>query len=249
MPEIFLLRADCFAHNQLSFFFWRVNSCLAPLRLRSRTGSPLPCRFVRKTRIHHARSRMEISALLLCDCGHGWVRNSTEKYGGVAHGILRAMCLGNSGAHGCVTESPKVRFPPVSHVQCDTVKCTEARERSYSRLHGSGTMPPQNTNSPRQMPDGCQCLAPLRLRRAGIARCRYCWQRNRTYRSYRTYKTGALLEQGAFKTQEYMALTQKNKACKSCFLQFSCTVIPVSFWSFLSFLSFTLLTLWLCARC
>ena len=175
--------------------------------------------------------------------GYGWVRMGTDGYGGVAHGILRAMCLGNSGAHGCVTESPKVRFPPVSHVQCDTVKCTEARERSYSRLHGSGTMPPQNTNSPRQMPDGCQGLAPLRLRRAGIARCRYCWQRNRTY------KTGALLEQEAFKTQEYMALTQKNKACKSCFLQFSCTVIPVSFGLFLSFLSFILFTLWLCAGC
>ena len=117
--------------------------------------------------------------------GYGWVRRS-----GTWH--TEGYVLGKFRSTWLRVEHPKVRGPPVSHVQCDTVKCTEARERSYSRLHGSGTMPPQNTNSPRQMPDGCQCLVPLRLRRAGIARCRYCWQRNRTYRSYRTYKTGAL---------------------------------------------------------
>ena len=46
--------------------------------------------------------------MLLCVCGHGWVRNSTEKYGGVAHGILRSMCLGNSGAH-CAKPIPGQR--------------------------------------------------------------------------------------------------------------------------------------------
>ena len=34
--------------------------------------------------------------------GYGWVRKSTERYGGVAHGIVRAMCFCIFIAHGCV---------------------------------------------------------------------------------------------------------------------------------------------------